>query len=331
MANFQSALAVLSRVRMENNLARVTNGLGARNIPYTRMYGKQSLGSQIQGEREEILSAEADLRRIDMEVTIAEARIKRLRIEARRVGSGAVGGVGGAASTGTGGVGGRASDTLMGRLKTKGFGISRSKLELGPIEMGRGGLSLNNGFMRAVAGRAFVIGIAGNVIGGTMGSIADATDKVKAIKTAGGTNMEAAKAVGLTTAGGIRDTLGGITGVDAMTRGILRLRGMSEEDAAHKMEKFYRDIFSTREEIARRKAAGLAAQETAFGEVEKQIEKQQEMISRTLPTTFRIRGRADLKRYRSEMQLINQGQQEAKRDMMKNAETEKLRKARVLE
>lgn len=325
MANFQSALAVLTRVRMENYLARVTNGLGARNIPYTRTHGKQSLGSQIQGEREDILAAEADLRRLDAEVDEQEARIKRLRIEARRVQTSIANG------GGAGIAGGRASDSLMARLKNKGFGISRSKLELGPLELGRGGLGLNNGFMRAVAGRAFVVGIAGNVIGGSMSLYADAQDRVKAIKQVGGTNGEAARAIGGAVAGGVRDTLGGLTGVDAITKGILRLRGMSEEDASAKMEKFYRDMFSTREEIARRKQAGKAAQEQAFAEVEQQIEKQQNMISRTLPTTFRVRGRADLKRYRAELQEANKGLTEAKREMYRNQETEKLRKARVLE
>lgn len=329
MASFQSALAVLTRVRMENTLARVTNGLGARNIPYVRRNGSQSLAAQISGEREDILSAEADLRRLDLEITQAENRIRMLRLEARRPGGGGSGTL--SAPSAIIGNGSIRDGSLAARLKGRGFGISRSKVELGPVEIGKGGLGINNGFIRAVAGRAFVIGLAGNVIGGGMQEWANTADKVKAIKTAGGTNAEAAKAVGLGVVGTLRDVAGGVSGVDAITKGIMRLRGISEEDAAGKMEKFYRDMFSTREEIARRKAAGKAALEKAYGEIDNQIEAQQHSIAKTLPQTFRLRNRHDLAIYRNQLQDVNRGLQEAKREMMRNADKEKLRKARIVE
>lgn len=324
MANFQSALAVLTRVRMENKLARVTNGLGALNIPYARLYGGQSIASQVGDDRVQVLQAEAALQRLNIELAAIERRIVTARLEARRVGAQA----GAAAAEGEISAVGQ---TLSKRLKNRGFGISRSKLELGPLELGRGGLSLNNGFIRQFAGRAFMVGIAGQVVGGTLNSIADGLNKVEAIKKAGGTNQEAAKALGLNAAEGIRDTLGGLTGIDSITRGILRLRGLSATDAQEAMDKYYRDMFSTREEIARRKAAGRAAQEAAYAEVEQQIEKAQNKLAKTLPTTFKLRGRGELKRYRAELQDVNRGFQDAVREQMKGDVDRKLAKAGITE
>lgn len=297
----------LLRLRRENAAARMVPGLGARNVPYAREYGAQPLAAQIgrdswQEEGADIMLAKLNrqLDELESRVDVEEAATRQLRAATR---------------TSAAGMAGR--QTLADRLKARGFGIKRDGIELGPVEIGRAGIGMNAGFMRGVGGTAFRASVALHVVGGGLSAYANVQDKVNAIKQQGGTNSEVARAIGGSVAGGATRTFASLTGVESLARGLIRIGGMDEADTNRIVEDFYDKLFTTREELQRRKDARAQQLQAMHAEIDKAAGEAWKKINTTFPRTFTIR-RADLRAYREEMRDVNIGLLNARRDALKN-------------
>lgn len=211
-----------------------------------------------------------------------------------------------------------ARQTLAQRLKARGFGIGKGKIEFGPIEIGKAGIGTNAGFMRGAGGRAFTVGIIGQAVGGAFNSLLDGLDRAKAIKDKGGSNVEIAKAGGLGVAGGVRNFLGSMSGFDRIMVGILRTRGMSEADATRMSEQHYEKMFTTREELARRDQAKREAVAKAHADIAAAVGAAWQKLDHTLPETFRLSGTSELKRFRQELREVNRPLIQARADALRN-------------
>ena len=322
MALIGSSLSILLRLRRENAAGRMVAGLGARNVSWARAHsgglatdiagyaGDVSVGDQAQ-------FAKTQLTVLNGQLDAIEARIKRLQALSKST------------SAATGGTSGQISSrqVLGQRLKDKGFGLKRGKVELGPVELGRSGLSLNSGFLRGAGGRLFAVAMVGQAIGGTINSYADASDAIKRIRKEGGSTTEMVKQGGLSVAGGFRNTVGSLLGFDSITEGVLRLRGLSATDATNTQRKFYEDMFTSKEQLARRKNAQADQLRVANAETDRAVGELWAKINNTRPSSFVLR-KADLKTFTKELESINRIAIGARADSNKN-EAKRQQEARI--
>lgn len=317
MATMTASLATLLRLRRENQAGRMVAGLGARNVAWARAHSG-GLAANIAGiggdvsAADQTAFAERQLAILDAHVARIEARIKRLQNLANRTASRVSG-------PGPDGSGGSISarQTLAQRLQNKGFGLKRGKIELGPVELGAGGIGLNGGYLRGAGGRLFAVAMVGQAVGGVINTYANAGDAIKRIRKEGGSAGEMLRQGGLSVAGGFRQTVGSLIGFDSITEGILRLRGLSATDAQNTQRKFYEDMFTSKEQLARKKDAQEKQLKAMYAEVDKAVGALWVKVNSTLPSTFALR-KSDLKRFREELREINRVAINARADSIKN-------------
>lgn len=319
--NIGTLAARLSRIRAENRAARVVDGLGARNIPYARAHGASGLAAVFAGgdapESQAALAGQS-LARFDAVNTRQDAQIAKLKADVGALGA-TVRRVESLAGTGpASGGGGFRRQTLGARLAQKGFGIKRTGIELGPLEIGRGGIGVNASFLRGAGGKLFKASIAMHVVGGGLDAFASGKDMLNDLDRKGATSGEKSRALGGGVASPVVRTLASITGVDTLASGLFRAAGFTKEDAAAKVEKFYNDLFTTREELARRANARREAIARADAEIAEGVGKAWEKLNTTLPDSFRLSGKGDLQRYRKEMKDLNRGIMEAKANALRD-------------
>lgn len=310
--------ARLSRIRAENQAARVVDGLGAVNIPYVRRHGASGLGAvftsgPLAGDQTLLAGCrleqyDADRARDakqDAEIKALNARFAAL---SKRVSAIAAGGT----------TNPLVRQTLAGRLKNRGFGIKKSGVELGPLEIGKGGIGVNASFLRGAGGKLFKASIAMHVVGGGLETFASTRDMLKELDKKGATGDEKARAVGGNVARVVSQTVVGITGVETLVKGLLRASGMSEADTQKEVDNFYDKIFTTREELERKRAAKQAGIAKAHAQIADAVGAAWDKLDHTLPETFRLSGVSELKRFRSELRKVNAPLIQARADALRN-------------
>ncbi len=311
-----SILTRLLRIRAENAAGRMVAGLGARNVPWVRARKGVALAADLgvyAGDvtaEEQVAAARRLLGVLKTEVAEVERDVTRLRSEARVID--------------------RTVARERGRSLLDKMGIKRKRggagIELGPIEIGRAGVQLNAGFMRGAFGKAFSVAIATNAAAGLATSIADGIDKAKAAKAMG---SSAVKEIGLSVGRGVAETTTQMFGVSAAAQAASRLFGdVSAEEAQAGWEKIIDDIFTSREEKARRKAAVAAKLEEASEEINRAISQQWTKIEHATPQTFKVRNKAGLRAYRREAQSVNRQLFRVYEIGLKEAAADALKKSR---
>lgn len=311
MASPSSLLARLQRVRAQNSAGQMVDGLGASQVGWLRQFGNLGrTGAVIEQDRIEMLRARVALRQLNTEVASVEKRINTLRRQATSIGTG----------TGSGGAGPASGrQTLAQRLKAKGYGLnSRGTLELGLFEIGAGGFSLNRGGMRALGGKVFTAALVSRAATGAINTVADTAASVKALREKGAGAGELARAGAGAALGGIRQGVSDIMGLDDFVATVGRIFGINPEDAKRQQQKFYRDLFSTREEEARRKEANKKALQAADNQVDALMREQLANIQNYRPQTFRLRNRTELAQYRADMERVNRELRVAQADALKS-------------
>lgn len=313
LMNTGSLAARLQRIRAENRAGRVVDGLGAANVSYARQYGNLGLGAVIAPDSTGLDGALAHLARYDAQKSARdakqEAEIAKLKASNERL-SASVKAMQASWAAGSGYEPGNPlrRQSLAGRLKAKGFGIERNgQIELGPIQIGGPGLiGLSPKFLRGSGGKIFGAAIISRVAASGLQAVASSGEGIRNVLDKGGSGGEVAKTAGLTLARGARDTFSAVFGLDDAAAAVASLiTGKPQADQKQALEKFYDKLFTTQEELARRKKAKDAALLDAFQQVNETVAKQWVKINTALPESFRLAGREDLRRYRAEMNAVN--------------------------
>lgn len=251
--------------------------------------------------------AQAALKQLNVELAATERKARRVQQQAR---SAALDASAAEAST---------RRTLAERLRSKGFGYSRGKVDMGPVEIGKGGPKLNGSWLRNSGGGAFLVTSAGmNLLAGGLNTWVDAQKRVEAIKKKGGTDAQAREAIGLDLGRSFEETVGSL-GPDALAIAIGRaVNGISEDHARSIIRKTRNARWQSqieRDWEGRVQAIALGAAEN---EVKSQIAVTWNRINRTLPQSFTI-NKNDLAAFRAEMKRINKGLMDTKEEMALNA------------
>lgn len=320
--------ARLQRIRAENRVGRVVDGLGAANLPFVRARASEGWAASVGTDAIQLEGAAAHLGRFDAAQQAANARqdaqlakfnakLERLSGNVRKIEAAWAGGPGGGYSPSNP----LRRQSLAGRLKGKGFGIERSgQIELGPVQIGGPGLiGISTKFLRGGGGRIFATALAARVVSAGLQGVASTTENIRDISAKGGTFDEIAKAGALGVGRSVRDTVASTFGLDDAAAAIATIVGgktQAENKAA--IEKFVDDLFTTREEKARRKRAKDAALLTEFQAINDAVAKQWRRIDYSLPTTFRAEDLKTLKRFRQETRDANEPLFKAQADLLKD-------------
>lgn len=180
------------------------------------------------------------------------------------------------------------------------FRLKRNKAEFGPLELGARGLQLNNGFMRGAFGRSVGVGLGLHIVGAGLNTLADVNDRVAEIRAHGGTAGEVARSIGGSAAKSVVETVGALTGLSSVVRGISRFIPAGQvDDAARRFE----DIFKTREEIARREEAERKAKALREQAIDTVYAESLGRLDAALPKTFRLKTSADVTAYRQALKF----------------------------
>lgn len=216
---------------------------------------------------------------------------------------------------------------LAERLRTKGFGIKRSGAEIGFIEVGKNGIDMNAGYLRGAGGKLFKASIAMHIVGGLLGAGVDAKAAIDDLNKKGATVGEKARAVGGGLAKTVTQTVASITGIETLATGLMRAGGLSENDARREVEKFYTQLFTTKEELARRENARKEAIEQAHAEVANAVGAAWRKLDHTLPESFKLSGTSELKRFRQELRDVNRELVGARAERARNEAERQIRNA----
>lgn len=189
---------------------------------------------------------------------------------------------------------------------------------LGFIQMGRSGFTITGDSLRALGGKAFTAGIGLNVVGGGLNQLADTRESIQAAMQQGASSSELPAIVAARAGGAFTRAFGSLSGVESLSRGLLRMGGLTRADADRTVERFYTAASSTVEEIERRRAAQRKVLANALSQVQRIIEADVAKLNEYVPTSFRVRDRFDRERYRENIREANGFTLEAKRDYLEN-------------
>lgn len=184
------------------------------------------------------------------------------------------------------------------------FGATDEGANLGPLSITRSGTRLNHRFLRAAGGSAFTVAIAGNVVGGGLNAAADLGDKISELRSQGRSTGEIARIATTQAAQGTRTFLEDLVGADSLVTGIIRLGGLSKEDAQAALTRA-RAARQDEYTIAKLREAKRDAIVASQRQVEQFFAKLWSRINTTLPEGFTLRGRRELDVYRRDMRAIN--------------------------
>lgn len=189
---------------------------------------------------------------------------------------------------------------------------------LGFIQMGRSGFTITGDSLRALGGKAFTAGIGLNVVGGGLNQLADTRESIQAAMQQGASSSELPAIVAARAGGAFTRAFGSLSGVESLSRGLLRMGGLTRADADRTVERFYTAASSTVEEIERRRAAQRKVLANALSQAQRVIEADVAKLNEYVPTSFRVRDRFDRERYRENIREANGFTLEAKRDYLEN-------------
>lgn len=197
------------------------------------------------------------------------------------------------------------------------FGATDEGANIGPLSLTRTGARLNQRFLRAGAGSAFTVAIAGNVVGGLMSAAADVGDKVAELQRSGKSTGDIARIAVGQAAQGLRTTIEDYSGAASLVEGVLRLGGLSEEDvqAAIARTRAARADPDTLAKLRERKRDVVLESQR---QVERFFAKLWDTINSTRPEGFTLRGRRELEIYRRDMRAVNGPKLEIRQDALEN-------------
>lgn len=169
------------------------------------------------------------------------------------------------------------------RAKGAGF-FKRSGVEFGPLEIGRGGIGMNQGFLRSSMGTAgMVVVAASHGVAGALGSINNMRDAIDEAGSFG----EGVKRGLLRNQRDIAEKVYGFTGAERLTREIFRLFGTKGEVFDEAVNQLKDDLFTTAEEKRQR-----AEKEARAQALKRAIEQQQEEAERNAREAIKAKIRA---------------------------------------
>ena len=315
----QRDVARLQRIQRENNAGRMVAGLGARNVPWAQAHAGP-LGADVSGYKGAVSAADqaafarkqgelfsqriGSYEGVEARMAQQASHIQRLQNLARK--SGLAGPSGMDSPLRPGASTGSARDTLRQRLAKRGLGIETKGVKLGPIQWTRAGLQVNTQFMRSAqrfGGKLFAASFVAQVGAGVLGGAASAAETLRRTDSP----IEAAKAGGLGTLRGARDSIAGVFAIDDITASIATLLGITpdRDTARRQQQSFYDDLFTTGEEKARRASAKREQLSAMYQEVNRNVGDMWALVNTTLPQSFALK-KDDLSRFRTELARQNE-------------------------
>lgn len=327
----QRDVARLQRIRRENNAGRMVAGLGARNVPWAQAHAGP-LGADVSGYQGSISAAEqaafarkqgelfsqriGSYEGVEARMAQQASFMQRLRNLARK--SGLAGPTGVDAPLIPGAASGSSKETLRARLAKKGLSIETEGIKLGPVKWTKAGLQLRTDFLNSAqrfGGRFFTFAVAGQVASGIVGTAAATAEAFRTINDP----VEAAKTAGLGNLRAARDTVAGVFAIDDIAASVATVLGItqSRDEARRKQQAFYDDLFTTGEELARRRKAKNDQLAAMYAEVNKSVGDMWAKVNTTLPQSFALR-KDDLSSFRAELSRQNAQAIDALADLQKN-------------
>jgi hypothetical protein len=190
-------------------------------------------------------------------------------------------------------------------LRAAGFAVTSESLGLGPVRLGKQGLTANRTLLAGAGGTAMTASLGLHLAAWAGHGALDTKERIDEMRKEGATRMDIAKAAASGTAKTTVTGAADLFGVSSITSLIGRFKGLTKEDSEAWLERHWDTVFDSQQSIQRRRNERQRAINKVAEEANGVIDETWEKIGQFRPQGFRIKGKRDLQAFEADMNKAN--------------------------
>lgn len=190
-------------------------------------------------------------------------------------------------------------------LRAAGFGMNQESVMLGPVRLGKQGLTANRTLLAGAGGAAMTAALGMHIAAWAGHGAMDMKDEISKRMKEGATREDILRAAASGTAKLAVTGAADLFGVSSITTLIGRAKGLTKEDSEAWLERHWSRVFDTQDSIQRRRNERQRAINETAEVANAAVDETWERIGQFRPQGFRIKGKRELQAFKADINKAN--------------------------